>query len=159
MKNLRVLFVSMFFLSALFLMAQPQRQSGKNMEKFKSEKIAYISTAMSLTPEEAEVFWPIYNEATAKKEVLLTEMRDFRLGLASSEDEITEEKAKEALSFFQNHMKKMNALTIEYQNKYEKALSAKKVLLLIKAEKEFRRRMLKKLGKSKKIGQKKSPKR
>jgi len=153
MKNLRVIIVSLFFLSSLSLLAQPRAQSAKNMEKYKSEKIAYITTTMSLTPHEAEVFWPIYNEATDKKEKLLVEMRDFRLGLLNKEDEMTEDEAKEALSFFQNHMKKMNALTIEYQNKYQEVLSAKKVLLLIKAEKDFRRNMLKKLGKSKKNGQ------
>ena len=152
MKNIKVIMVSLFFLSSLFLVAQSQGKSGKNMEKYKSEKIAYITTTMSLTPQEAEVFWPIYNEATEKKEKLLVEMREFRLGILNKEDEMTEDEAKEALSFFQNHMKKMNALTIEYQNKYQEVLSAKKVLLLIKAEKDFRRNMLKKLGKSQKRG-------
>ena len=45
-----------------------EKPDGKfDFEKFKAEKIAYITNALSLTPKEAEVFWPVYNEFEGKK--------------------------------------------------------------------------------------------
>ena len=59
---------------------------------------------------------------------------------------MSEQESKEALVFFQKHMTQMNNLQIEYQNKYLEVISAQKVLLMLKAEKEFRRNLLRKLG-------------
>ena len=147
MKKIKIIILSAFFLSTIALMAQADRFSKQKTEEYKSEKIAYITTTMNLTPEEAEVFWPIYNKNLAKKDEMLVTMRDYRIALTDDYDELTEAQAKEAIDYFQKHMKEMNALVIESQNEYLKVLSAKKVLLLTKAEKDFRRQMLRKLGK------------
>ena len=147
MKKIKVIILSAFFLSTIALMAQVDRFSKQKTEEYKSEKIAYITTTMNLTPEEAEVFWPIYNKNSAKKDEMLVSMRDYRGALSDDYDELTEAQAKEAIDYFQKHMKEMNAFIIKSQNEYLKVLSAKKVLLLTKAEKDFRRKMLRKLGK------------
>jgi len=154
MKKVKMVVLSVFFLSSMVLMAQPNGFSKQKTEEYKSKKIAYITTTMNLTPEEAQVFWPIYNENSAKKDEMLVSMREYRGALTDKYDELTEEQAKEAIVYFQEHMKEMNALVIENQNKYLEVLPAKKVLLLMKAEKDFRRQMLKKLGKGKKMKKK-----
>ena len=149
MKKVKIIILGMFVLSNIALIAQADRFSKQKTEEYKSEKIAYITTTMNLTPEEAEVFWPIYNKYSTKKDVMLVSMRDYRVALTDDYDELTEAQAKEAIDYFQKHMKEMNALLIVSQNEYLKVLSAKKVLLLTKAEKDFRRQMLRKLSKGK----------
>jgi len=149
MKKVKIIILGMFVLSNIALIAQADRFSKQKTEEYKSEKIAYITTTMNLTPEEAEVFWPIYNKYSTKKDEMLVSMRDYRVALTDDYDELTEAQAKEAIDYFQKHMKEMNALLIVSQNEYLKVLSAKKVLLLTKAEKDFRRQMLRKLSKGK----------
>ena len=37
-------------------------------EKMMSERVAFLTMEMNLTPEEAQVFWPIYNQIHTEKD-------------------------------------------------------------------------------------------
>ena len=52
-------------LFSMTAMAQPK---GNWQDRIKSEKIAFITTELDLTPEEAQVFWPVYNQIEKKKQ-------------------------------------------------------------------------------------------
>ena len=39
-------------------------------EKVEAQKIAFITNALNLTPEESQKFWPLYNEYSAKEKEL-----------------------------------------------------------------------------------------
>ncbi len=49
-------------LGGLLLLAQPHRDRG---ERLQSLRIAVITDALELTPEEAQAFWPVYNTRDA----------------------------------------------------------------------------------------------
>ena len=42
-------------------------QPGERREKMEAQKIAFITKQLELTPDEAKVFWPVYNEYDAKR--------------------------------------------------------------------------------------------
>jgi hypothetical protein len=128
------------------LVAQPERGEGKG-EKYFAQKIAYLTTVMDLSPEESAIFWPLYNEFEKKRKAYSEEMRGHKEETFDDFSSLTEDEAKNSIKNYQEHLLKMNDLTIEYQNKYLEVISAKKVLLLFKAEKDFRKELLKKLGK------------
>lgn len=128
------------------LWAQGHKDRGDLGEKYQAQKVAYITTALDLTAEEAAAFWPIYNEHEKKRDELSDSMRDYRSAMLEREDEITEEEALQALDFIQKHMGDMHELEQEYQKRFLEVIPAKKVLLLMKAEKDFRRNLLRKLG-------------
>jgi len=136
------------FAGILSLSVWAQRHSEKHQlsEKYQAQKVAYITDALDLTPEESAAFWPLYNEHDKQMGVLKDEMRDYRTDLLKNDEDLTEEQAKNAISFIQKHMDDMHHLEMKYQNKYLEVLPAKKVLLLMKAEKDFRRELLRKLG-------------
>ncbi len=50
-------------------MAQrPSMEDMKAMkDKFRADKVAFLTTRMDLTPAEAEKFWPVYNEFDSKQ--------------------------------------------------------------------------------------------
>lgn len=153
MKKIIVTFIASFF---LFTMVFAQRIEGSPDdlgEKYYSQKIAFITNAMNLTPEESTLFWPLYNEFNDKEKELTSEFKKFRHEMKNKDAELTEDEAKEALLFYQNHMTKMNNLHIEYENKFLQVVPAKKVLLLLYAEKDFRRELLKKLGEHRRGGE------
>ncbi|HKM92975.1 MAG TPA: hypothetical protein VJY41_04920 [Prolixibacteraceae bacterium] len=122
-----------------------EKPDGKfDFEKFKAEKIAYITNALSLTPKEAEVFWPVYNEFEGKKWELLQERRNIDNSLKDgvkemSDEEYTKLSRKIAQSFIDD-----GKLIDEYNEKYLKILPPKKVVLLYAAELNFRNHLLRK---------------
>ena len=42
-------------------------------EKIQSEKIAFLTLEIGLTPQEAQVFWPVYNEINEEKDKAMYE--------------------------------------------------------------------------------------
>ena len=56
------------FYLAFFLISTLSFGQETEDEKIESLKTAFITEALSLTPEEAQAFWPIYNLFEDKKE-------------------------------------------------------------------------------------------
>ncbi len=146
-KMINIRWINLFTFMMLVSFASAQSMEHKEMsDKYYAQKIAFITNALDLSPEESTVFWPLYNEYTDKKNDLHTEMVSYRQNLQEKYANISDEEAQKALNFYQEHMVQMQELEIAYQNKYLQVLPAKKVLLLLKAEKDFRRQLLKRLG-------------
>ena len=49
---------------------QAQHKPGGWQERMQSEKIAFFTAELNLSPEEAQVFWPVYNKLEAEKKEL-----------------------------------------------------------------------------------------
>jgi hypothetical protein len=90
-------------------------QPGENIQVL---KIAYISKQLNLNPEEAERFWPIYNQYTQ-------EIRKTRLdAIGNKEDEIVTEE-------------KIVNIRKRYSNEFSRVLPQGKVNLFFRSEKQF----------------------
>ena len=50
------------------------RHTDEWKEKMRSEKIAFLTMEMNITPEEAQVFWPVYNQVEQQKDAALGEV-------------------------------------------------------------------------------------
>ncbi|NOR87427.1 MAG: hypothetical protein GQ527_07445 [Bacteroidales bacterium] len=150
MKKGIIIIFGLLFVASLAINAQPMTGQEELGDRYHAQKIAFITDALDLTPDEATSFWPLYNEYDHKKKDLLSQLRAENRKVRDNYSVITESEAAAALVILQNHMINMNSLTIEYQNKYTEVLSSKKVLLLLKAEKDFRRSLLKRLGEKRK---------
>ncbi|MBN2237222.1 MAG: hypothetical protein JW729_06655 [Bacteroidales bacterium] len=140
MKKIILLALSLWL--SMSGIAQGMRNSKEMQEKYRSQKIAFITDKMALTPEEAKVFWPLYKKLEDEKDALVNELQEFRSQFPEQEIDMTEQQAKEYLMFLNKHHSAMNKLIQEYQAKYLKVISAKKLLLLNDAENEFRRHLL-----------------
>ena len=123
---------------------RPERTHKPGSEEFKSMKIAYLSEKLSLTPAEAEKFWPIYNEYDSKK---VDARKDFREDKKeqSKEVEISDAEIEKMLN--QRIELKQTELNLEkeYLTKFKSVLSIKKVAELYKAEDNFKRELLRKM--------------
>lgn len=100
----------------------------------KTEKKAAISEVMNFTEQEAEVFWPLYNEFTEKMYVVQGKRVQIIKDYAANYSNMTDEKADElwtaAMEFKQESMK----LTKQYYKKFKKILPAGKVARYFQAE-------------------------
>jgi len=82
------LFISILFFQSLQLNAQRDRN---RHEQIQAMKIAYITERLDLSSEEAEKFWPIYNDYNDKKGEILHEIREFRRYYVENLDNIDDE--------------------------------------------------------------------
>ena len=64
-------------LCPLFMFAQNSRLD-KKREKIEVQKVAFITTQLELTTEEAQAFWPLHNEFSKTMKSLHNEKKENR---------------------------------------------------------------------------------
>ena len=139
----------LFAMAAVSLCAFAQQPDGpapdpKNHHKrFQAEKVAFLTNEMDLTVEEAQVFWPVYNEYSkaadaAHHDVMcaLDKIRDSKA--------ISDEEAAKAVDELVAARQKEADLMAQYTEKFKKVLPVKKVAALFAAEEGFRQHLFRK---------------
>jgi len=141
-RVLSLLAITLILTSAVF--SQPRGRQGQFQERFRqleAQRVAYITHELSLTPQEAQLFWPVYNEYHAKRNELMQNHRTQRRGELSV-DKMTEKELHEIADADIRNMEEMITLRREYHEKFKKVIPIKKVVLLYNAERDFNRQLL-----------------
>jgi hypothetical protein len=124
---------------------QKANNKGGNREKIEAQRIAFITQELNLTPEEARVFWPVYNEYDARRHDL---MKSFKDANNMHKPEIEKMSEKDAEMMLDNQIieaQKLLDLRKEYHGKFKAVLPAKKVLQLYDSEREFQKMLIDRL--------------
>lgn len=138
-----LLLMALFLLTAGYSQpANAQRQFDRRAdgrkEAIEARKISYITTKLSLTPEEAREFWPIYNEYTQKVENLSQNFRSQQDRLPEPED-MNKEEAAQYVEAELTRFEDAAALRREYAEKMRSVISIQQLALLYDAERSFNR--------------------
>lgn len=126
--------------------AQPGGGKHDREEQIQAQKIAFISSVLDLSPKEAEVFWPVYNEYEAKIDETRSEKRKLHKELRNL-DELSDDEAYSKTEQLFAIDKKEASIRIEYLGKFAKVLNKKKAAKVFQAEERFKRELLKKIKK------------
>ena len=146
MKSNSLLSLTVLLLLPLWLSAQPGPRRGQDRERIEAQKIAYLTDKLSLSPAEAQKFWPVYNEFNDKREKVLQNMRERRrTARGMTDEELTEAEASRLADDELIEAQQMLDLRKEYHAKFKSVLPASKVLRLYRAEEEFKRVLLDRL--------------
>jgi len=118
-------------------------------EQVETMKIGFLTQRLSLEPEEAKVFWPVYTKYQDELEVLRKSRRE-NLGNAKTNfddmpDKDIEKAVDSELGFRQSELD----LLKKYHSQFKKVLPIKKVAKLYKAEEDFKRELLDRLKENK----------
>jgi hypothetical protein len=141
---MKKIYTTLFFLT-VSVMIFGQDAFQKRLNNLRAQKIAFITQRIDLTTDEAQVFWPIYNELTKKKEELNKRRKEIAFELKNNRDTYDDaQKEKLADEFVGLKLKDAN-LDIEYLEKFKKVLSIDKVLKLYQAELAFKNYLLNKV--------------
>ncbi|MFC6998154.1 Spy/CpxP family protein refolding chaperone [Rufibacter roseus] len=129
-------------------MAQAQKyketpeEKKARLEKIENAKIAFITEKLSLTPEQAQRFWPIYNEYNTKRYELKRKLRSLREeNLNNQSNEQVKASLETRLSYRQRELDLDN----EYMDRYLRVISPKQLALLYRSEREFTKLLLERL--------------
>jgi len=117
----------------------------KHKERIESQRIAFITDRLELTPSEAQTFWPVYNEYEKKRHEVT---KDFRKRMNLDQRNIDELSDKEAMEAAENQLleaQKMLELRKEYHLKFKNILAPKKILMLYDSEREFQKQLIDRL--------------
>lgn len=150
MKRMITLAVCLIAATALF--AQPQRpgeeQRKKDFERIKAEKIAFITSELDLSPEEAQVFWPVYNQCWKETLDSHRKMMEAYDAIRCNKTEGLSDKELEArLDAYIAAYKANSQVLVDWYPKFRSVLPVRKVAKLYEAEEAFQKRMLENLRK------------
>ena len=132
----------MLLLVVSVAVAQPGRGMQHRRGQLDAQKIAFITRELDLTPQEAQAFWPVYNEFDAKRIAL---RQNFVTTIQPKDKNIDELSDKEAGELADNQIiqsQKLLDLRKEYHAKFKSILPVKKVLKLYEAERGFQKELL-----------------
>ena len=139
MKN----FILIILIAAINQMAFGQNQEMR--QKIESARIALITERLDLTPEQAEKFWPLYNEFRKKNQALKKTYDEAKSEL--NPETATEEEKKAILNLGLKLKEEKVQLEKEYAQLMLNVISAEQLMALRKAEEDFRRMILQQIQK------------
>lgn len=117
----------------------------ERMKDIESMKVAFLTRKLSLTPEEAKVFWPVYDEYAAEMKSLrgsrLQNYKDAKGEIDNMSDKDVEKFIQDDIALRQQEVD----LLKKYHPRFKQVLPIKKVAKLYKAEEDFKRELLDKI--------------
>jgi len=127
-----------------------QRQfDPQTLQMIKTKKIAFITERVGLTPQEAEKFWPVYNELEKQRFVLMYKKRDLEEMSETPKPGMSDaDYRKLAIEIAATHASE-GRLIEEYNLKFLNILPAEKVVKLYRAEGKFRASLMREFRKAK----------
>jgi Spy/CpxP family protein refolding chaperone len=118
-------------------------QDGKKREQIKALKTAFITTELSLTPDEAAKFWPVYN-AYDEKQFELRHQKMRSLGKKfEGTDSMTDKEALALIDQMDDYEDELYQNRKKFITNLKSIISPVKIIKLKKAEDDFNRKLLK----------------
>jgi hypothetical protein len=133
---MRNIIITMLLFASIAAAAQnPNREERE--ERLQAYRIAKFTEVLRLTPDEAQGFWPIYNEYLDNKEKAQDQYKPFKQMDAQTDAEV-EEQIKRHFEFKQRELD----LEKDLYQRLRKVLPIRKIAKIPNAEREFREQIL-----------------
>ncbi len=151
MKKISLLFFALLVQLSISLAQPPPPPQGApsdfdeskpGNEKIEAMKIAFITKLLQLTPDEAQKFWPVYNQFELEKK----EIRKSTIGTLKGmkdDGEVSASEADNAVNQYVLFKSKELDLLKKYITAFKSILPIQKVAKLISAEDRFKKMLTK----------------
>ena len=149
MKNkIAIIGLLLMFIGSSALFAQNQNgldqdQREQRKARMREMKRNFIKSELELTEKEELLFWPIYDKYEQKRQEIRKEHRlDRQKYRGKSPNDLTDQEADDLITNEMNFRQKRLDLDKEFQNELRDVLPVKKILMLHKAERKFKKQLL-----------------
>lgn len=134
-----ILSFTIFLLITFSGIAQDKRpaNSPDRHSQIEAIHVAFLTDRLSLTPEEAQKFWPVYNNYQNELDGIFDQKRKNR--------NINKDNPEETLRADLALDRRVLETKMKYQKSFTVVISAQKVLALYRAETDFREYLMKQL--------------
>lgn len=117
----------------------------KQKGRIEAEKIAFFSMHMDLTPEEAKIFWPVYNDYTSRKNKIRLDKKALVKYINQNYENLDDKEIEEGGDSIVNYMLEEAELTKKYHEKFKEVLPPAKVVKIYQVEAQFNKILLEQL--------------
>ena len=118
-------------------------RKGQRLAQIENAKIAFITNRVALTQDQAQKFWPLYNEFSTRRRGL---NRNGRLLRRDVSEALSDPQIRENITqSFALRQQELN-LEKEYFEKFQKVISLRQVAQLFAAERDFTREVIKRVS-------------
>ncbi|GAB3857431.1 hypothetical protein GCM10028822_31100 [Hymenobacter terrigena] len=120
-----------------------QGRKGQRLGQLENAKIAFITNRVSLTQDQAQKFWPLYNEFSDRRREI---NRNGRLLRRDITEGMTDQQLRDNFTqSFNSRQQELN-LEKEYFDKFQKVISLRQVAQLFQAERDFTKEVIKRVA-------------
>lgn len=126
---------------ALFTFSPGYAQQGSDaelMERIRAAQIAYLSQKLDLTPDEAQKFWPLYNQYTKEVETLIAERQRRNIKPADRQNKPQDNNEL-------GYERRMLDIKTHYDKEFQRVLPTAKAGSVFRTEREFRTQLVRSL--------------
>ena len=154
-KIIYIVTASVLILTSAISAFAEERFQDNWKEKIMSEKIAFLTMEMGITPDEAQIFWPVYSQVDKERdEAIRSVFRSYK----AVEDAVAAGKGEKELNKLLDEylaaLKAQGEVEQKAYKEYAKVLPVEKLAKLYVAEEKFRRQHIRKLHGGNRPGQK-----
>jgi hypothetical protein len=142
MNKMNILLVMVFIFGQVFLFSGNAQEEESRLERLKSQKVAFLTDRIGLSTEDAQKFWPVYNEMSEKMDKLWEERKENIKKLYHPDQSLSEAEKEAAVDEYINYSLKKANLEMKYHEEFKKILTIDQVIKLYGAEHEFKKKML-----------------
>lgn len=139
MKKYLITFL-LFAISGTTIIAQNNQQNRIN-----AEKIAFFTRNLDLSSQEAEAFWPVYNDYSNRKAKITQEINSVLRYAGQNFRNMSEEEMEEYGDRLVRLKLQEAELLVEYHKKFKEVLQVDKVMRLYNTENRFKTYLLEQL--------------
>ena len=115
-------------------------------EKLTAYKIAFFTRNLDLTPAEAENFWPVYNDYSARKNKLLTDRLSMMRYAVQNEANMTDNEVSATADKLAQSFADEAGLVVSFNESLKKVLPPKKIIKLYQVENQYKQQLLRELN-------------
>lgn len=115
-------------------------------EKLTAYKIAFFTKNLNLSPAEAEKFWPLYNDFSARKNKLQADRLLLMRYAAQNEANMSESEIASAADKLTQSFADEAAMVVSFNESLKKVLPPAKVIKLYQVENQYKQQLLRELN-------------
>jgi hypothetical protein len=140
MKRAIILLLIFLILPYYILKAQ-----NPNLEKLNTFKIGFLTKRLNFTPEEAEKFWPVYNEYQGKRNQIQLEKIKLIRNFNQNEGTLSKDQLGEMGDNLVGTIVQESDLAVAFHKKLKEVLPPAKVIRYYQAENQYKVQLLNEL--------------
>ena len=116
-----------------------------NLEKLNNYKIGFFTKKLNLTSEEAEKFWPVYNDYQGQRNLIQLEKVKLNRNFNQNEITLSDKQLEEMGNKYVDCMVQESNLAVSFHRKLKEVLPPVKVILYYQAENQYKIQLLNEL--------------
>ena len=119
--------------------------SPEKMEKMRAQRIAFLTDFLDLSIDEAQKFWPIYNQQQKATELLRKKKVELHIKLHEKSGDMSDQELETISDQMITFEKEFIDIKLEFHEKYKQTLPIKKLIKFYQAEDKFKLELLKQI--------------